>query len=171
MQELPMRQFSDRHIGPTNAERAIMLAEIGLDSVDALIDATVPASIRNEELALAAPLSEAQAVARIREIADENQVFTSLIGTGYHGTITPGVLRRNILENPAWYTAYTPYQPEISQGRLEWVGDCQRIAARRRYSSCRSHGHAAAYVEVEADGITGRRCHSPTVAGRVADTR
>ncbi len=129
MQELPMRQFSDRHIGPTNAERAIMLAEIGLDSVDALIDATVPASIRNEELALAAPLSEAQAVARIREIADENQVFTSLIGTGYHGTITPGVLRRNILENPAWYTAYTPYQPEISQGRLEALLNFQTMVA------------------------------------------
>ncbi len=121
--------FSDRHIGPTDAERAVMLAEIGVDSVDALIDATVPDSIRNEELALAAPLSEAQAIARIREVADENQVFTSLIGTGYHATITPGVLRRNILENPAWYTAYTPYQPEISQGRLEALLNFQTMVA------------------------------------------
>lgn len=128
LQESPSG-FSDRHIGPTDAERAIMLAEIGVDSVDALIDATVPDSIRNEELALAAPLSEAQAIARIREIADENQVFTSLIGTGYHGTITPGVLRRNILENPAWYTAYTPYQPEISQGRLEALLNFQTMVA------------------------------------------
>jgi len=112
-------EFSTRHIGPTNDERATMLAEIGVDSIAALIDATVPDSIRNEELELAPALTEAEAIARIREIADQNQVMVSMIGTGYHGTITPAVLRRNILENPAWYTAYTPYQPEISQGRLE----------------------------------------------------
>jgi len=106
-----------------------MLAEIGVGSVDELIDQTVPDSIRNEALRLDAPLSEAQALARIREIADQNQVFTSLIGTGYHGTITPGVLRRNILENPAWYTAYTPYQPEISQGRLEALLNFQTMVA------------------------------------------
>jgi glycine dehydrogenase len=133
MPKLPAEEsqsgFSDRHIGPTDAERAIMLAKIGVESVEALIDATVPDSIRNEELVLAAPLSEAQALARIREIANENQVFTSLIGTGYHDTITPGVLRRNILENPAWYTAYTPYQPEISQGRLEALLNFQTMVA------------------------------------------
>ena len=88
-----------------------MLAEIGVASIDRLIDATVPDSIRDNNLTLGEPLSESEAIARIHEIADENQVFTSLIGTGYHGTITPAVLRRNILENPAWYTAYTPYQP------------------------------------------------------------
>jgi glycine dehydrogenase len=113
MPKLPAEEsqsgFSDRHIGPTDAERAIMLAKIGVESVEALIDATVPD--------------------RIREIANENQVFTSLIGTGYHDTITPGVLRRNILENPAWYTAYTPYQPEISQGRLEALLNFQTMVA------------------------------------------
>jgi len=128
--------FSDRHIGPTNAERSAMLAEIGVASIDSgvasidrLIDATVPDSIRDNNLTLGEPLSESEAIARIREIADENQVFTSLIGTGYHGTITPAVLRRNILENPAWYTAYTPYQPEISQGRLEALLNFQTMVA------------------------------------------
>ena len=121
--------FSDRHIGPTNAERSAMLAKIGVESIDKLIDATVPDSIRDNNLTLGEPLSESEAIARIREIADENQVFTSLIGTGYHGTITPAVLRRNILENPAWYTAYTPYQPEISQGRLEALLNFQTMVA------------------------------------------
>ena len=106
-----------------------MLAKIGVESIDKLIDATVPDSIRDNNLTLGEPLSESEAIARIREIADENQVFTSLIGTGYHGTITPAVLRRNILENPAWYTAYTPYQPEISQGRLEALSNFQTMVA------------------------------------------
>lgn len=123
------QQFSHRHIGPTDEERAIMLAQIGVESLDALIDATVPDSIRDDELRLAPPLTEAEALDRIREMADQNQVFTSLIGTGYHGTFTPGVLRRNILENPAWYTAYTPYQPEISQGRLEALLNFQTMVA------------------------------------------
>jgi len=121
--------FAVRHIGPDDAERAIMLAAIGVDSVDELIDATVPDSIRDESLALEAPLTEAEAIARIRELADDNEVFTSLIGAGYHGTLTPAVLRRNILENPAWYTAYTPYQPEISQGRLEALLNFQTMVA------------------------------------------
>jgi len=118
--QTPIRQgFATRHIGPDDDERSAMLAAVGVSSVSELIDATVPDTIRNDSLGLDAPLTEHEAIERIREIADENQVFTSLIGAGYHGTITPGVLRRNILENPAWYTAYTPYQPEISQGRLE----------------------------------------------------
>ena len=122
-------RFSRRHIGPTPAELKTMLATIGVASVADLIDATVPASIRNEELRLPEPLTEAEAIERIRTIAAKNEVFTSLIGTGYHGTITPGVLRRNILENPAWYTAYTPYQPEISQGRLEALLNFQTMVA------------------------------------------
>lgn len=129
-----MSQFSDRHIGPDDGEVAIMLDTIGVDTVAELIDATVPDSIQDESLSLDAlglstPLSETEAIERIRALASKNEVFTSLIGTGYHGTITPAVLRRNILENPAWYTAYTPYQPEISQGRLEALLNFQTMVA------------------------------------------
>ena len=97
-----------------------MLAALGYGSLDELVDAAVPAVIREAApLALPEPLSETEALARLRELAGRNEVFTSLIGLGYHDTITPPVILRNVLENPAWYTAYTPYQPEISQGRLE----------------------------------------------------
>src|SRR3954449_1739756 len=97
-----------------------MLDVIGYAALDALLADAVPASIR-EKLALALPpaASEAEVAAELRALADRNQPLTSMIGLGYHGTITPPVIRRNVLENPAWYTAYTPYQPEISQGRLE----------------------------------------------------
>jgi glycine dehydrogenase len=113
-------EFVARHIGPSADEMAKMLAALGVGSVRELIDQVVPASIRlDEPLALGAALSETEALARIASIASMNAGRTSLIGMGYYGTITPGVILRNILENPAWYTAYTPYQPEISQGRLE----------------------------------------------------
>ncbi|MFQ8431977.1 aminomethyl-transferring glycine dehydrogenase [Amaricoccus sp. W119] len=109
-----------RHIGPSPAEIAEMLATIGVPSVEALIDQTVPGSIRQRKpLQWGKPLSEQGVLRRLRDVAGRNQVLTSLIGQGYHGTVTPPVIQRNILENPAWYTAYTPYQPEISQGRLE----------------------------------------------------
>ncbi|NQW09771.1 MAG: aminomethyl-transferring glycine dehydrogenase [Alphaproteobacteria bacterium] len=112
--------FIARHIGPNAAERDAMLAVLGYDSLDALTDAAVPDSIRlGRDLALDAPQSEATVLAELRGLAAQNRVLTSLIGQGYYGTITPGVIQRNVLENPAWYTAYTPYQPEISQGRLE----------------------------------------------------
>jgi glycine cleavage system P protein (glycine dehydrogenase) len=112
--------FADRHIGPSAAERAAMAEAAGYDGVGALVDAAVPARIRTDRpLALPPALSEVDALARLRELAARNQVLTSMIGLGYHGTITPGVILRNVLENPGWYTAYTPYQPEISQGRLE----------------------------------------------------
>ncbi len=112
--------FSHRHIGPDEAEQAKMLATLGIASTGELIDRVVPSSIREQaSLDLPAALSEAEALAALRAIADQNRVVPSLIGMGYHDTITPPVIRRNILENPAWYTAYTPYQPEISQGRLE----------------------------------------------------
>ncbi|HET9609935.1 MAG TPA: aminomethyl-transferring glycine dehydrogenase [Acidimicrobiales bacterium] len=113
-------QFADRHIGPSPDDVAHMLDTLGLGSLDELIDQAVPASIRDDKpLDLDDALSEPEAIARLRALADRNQVVTSLIGQGYHGTHTPGVILRNVLENPAWYTAYTPYQPEISQGRLE----------------------------------------------------
>jgi glycine dehydrogenase len=109
-----------RHIGPSPSEMDAMLKVIGYKSLDDLIDATVPSSIRlRDPLAWGAALTEREALDRLRETANKNQVLTSLIGQGYYGTITPPVIQRNILENPAWYTAYTPYQPEISQGRLE----------------------------------------------------
>ncbi len=112
--------FVDRHIGPSPHEIVSMLEAIGVDTVEQLMSETLPASIRQARpLSIGAALSETQALARLRQIADRNQVMTSLIGQGYHGTFTPLVILRNILENPAWYTAYTPYQPEISQGRLE----------------------------------------------------
>ncbi len=109
-----------RHIGPSPAEMQEMLKVIGYPSLDALINDTVPASIRQQEpLVLGEPMTEREALDKLRETANRNKVLVSLIGQGYYGTITPPVIQRNILENPAWYTAYTPYQPEISQGRLE----------------------------------------------------
>ena len=107
-----------RHIGPSPAEMAAMLQAIGVPSLDALIDETVPASIRQSTPLSWAPLSEHGLLTRMREVAGRNKVMTSLIGQGYYGTVTPPAIQRNIFENPAWYTAYTPYQPEISQGRL-----------------------------------------------------
>ena len=112
--------FVGRHIGPDRDEQARMLDLLGLASLDELIDRAVPDSIRTHEpLRVPAARSEADAVTRLRELAERNEVYTSLIGMGYADTITPPVILRNVLENPAWYTAYTPYQPEISQGRLE----------------------------------------------------
>ncbi|MGO9876678.1 MAG: aminomethyl-transferring glycine dehydrogenase [Acidimicrobiia bacterium] len=112
--------FADRHIGVSEAEQSAMLAQLGYPTLEALIDAAVPAAIRERvPLALDPGLSESEALARLRVLGARNEVFTSLIGLGYFDTITPGVILRNVLENPAWYTAYTPYQPEISQGRLE----------------------------------------------------
>ncbi len=121
--------FSRRHIGPSNAEVNLMLSTIGVASVSALIDETVPTSIRDRELPLPDALREPAATQRLKSIAEKNDVFVSLIGAGYHDTITPAVLRRNILENPAWYTAYTPYQPEISQGRLDALLTFQTMVA------------------------------------------
>ncbi|AWI57252.1 aminomethyl-transferring glycine dehydrogenase [Sinorhizobium fredii] len=109
-----------RHIGPSPAEMEEMLKTVGYPSLDALIDDTVPASIRQKTpLSWGAPMTEREALDKLRETANRNEKLVSLIGQGYYGTITPPVIQRNILENPAWYTAYTPYQPEISQGRLE----------------------------------------------------
>ena len=112
--------FATRHIGPRDDDVAAMLEAVGQPSLDALIDAAVPDAIRSHRLpTVDGPLSEVDALARMRRAADKNEVYRSFIGMGYYGTITPGVIQRNVLENPGWYTAYTPYQPEISQGRLE----------------------------------------------------
>lgn len=117
---LPYDFANRRHIGPSPAEMEDMLSVVGAESLDDLIDQTVPQGIRQAEpLDFERPMSERELLAQIREVAGRNKVLTSLIGQGYHGTVTPPAIQRNILENPAWYTAYTPYQPEISQGRLE----------------------------------------------------
>ncbi|MBL0141173.1 MAG: aminomethyl-transferring glycine dehydrogenase [Betaproteobacteria bacterium] len=120
--------FGRRHIGPAQADQADMLASLGYATRDALMDAIVPAIIRRKAaMALPAGKSEAEALAELKVVAAKNRVFRSWIGQGYYGTHTPGVILRNILENPAWYTAYTPYQPEISQGRLEALVNFQTM--------------------------------------------
>src|ERR1700721_1901907 len=112
--------FAQRHIGPPEDDQAQMLKAVGYASLDELTSAALPAGLAaDRELSLPEPVSEEQARAELRRLAGRNQVLTSMIGLGYYGTVTPAVIRRNVLENPAWYTAYTPYQPEISQGRLE----------------------------------------------------
>jgi glycine dehydrogenase len=120
--------FIARHVGPQATDRRDMLATMGLSSLDDLIDAVVPASIRlDKPLDVGSPVTESEMLSRLREIAGRNVVNTSLIGMGYTGTVTPPVILRNVLENPAWYTAYTPYQPEISQGRLEALVNFQTM--------------------------------------------
>ncbi|MCR6687410.1 aminomethyl-transferring glycine dehydrogenase [Pseudoxanthomonas sp.] len=122
--------FVGRHIGPNDTEIATMLAAVGQPSLEALTDAIVPGSIKSPApLALPDSLTEEEALAKIRAIAGKNQVFRSFIGQGYYGTHTPKVILRNILENPAWYTAYTPYQAEISQGRMEALVNFQQMCA------------------------------------------
>jgi glycine dehydrogenase len=114
------KDFARRHIGPSPRDIEAMLESVSAKSLGQLMDETLPASIRQKApLNLGPALSETDALAHMVKLAEQNQQFTSLIGQGYSGTILPAVIQRNILENPAWYTAYTPYQPEISQGRLE----------------------------------------------------
>jgi glycine dehydrogenase len=123
-------RFADRHIGPGADERAKMLAVVGYGSLDELTDAALPRTIRaGGELPVPAAVGEDEVLAELRGIAGGNRVLTSMIGLGWHDTVTPPVLRRGILENPGWYTAYTPYQPEISQGRLEALLNFQTVVA------------------------------------------
>jgi glycine dehydrogenase len=120
--------FARRHIGPSPRDIKAMLETVGAKSLEALMAETLPSSIRQKTpLDLGTPLSETETLLHMRELATQNRAFTSLIGQGYSGTILPAVIQRNILENPAWYTAYTPYQPEISQGRLEALFNFQTM--------------------------------------------
>ncbi|MBI4940842.1 MAG: glycine dehydrogenase (aminomethyl-transferring), partial [Actinobacteria bacterium] len=122
--------FADRHIGPHAAATQHMLATVGHDSLDALVAAVMPAVIRDRDgLDLPPAVGEAEVLAELTALAARNTVLTPMIGLGYHGTHTPGVILRNVLENPAWYTAYTPYQPEISQGRLEALLNFQTVVS------------------------------------------
>lgn len=121
-------EFRARHIGPSAEDEQQMLSVVGAASRRALIEAVMPRSIeRHQPMSLPAPVSEAQALAELQAVAARNKVFKSFIGQGYHGCLTPGVIQRNILENPAWYTAYTPYQAEISQGRMEALVNFQTM--------------------------------------------
>ena len=119
--------FIRRHIGPEDAELRAMLADLGLSSLEELVESAVPNKIRSAPPELPAPLTEAEALAQLADYAGRNKLLVSLIGLGYYNTFTPPVIRRNILENPGWYTAYTPYQAEISQGRLEALVNFQQM--------------------------------------------
>ncbi|MGZ4646831.1 MAG: aminomethyl-transferring glycine dehydrogenase [Blastococcus sp.] len=126
----PAGSFAARHIGPRPDDVAQMLAAVGHPTLESLVDSCVPEGVRDRTpLALPAAVDEAAVLAQLRERADANDVYTSMIGLGYYGTITPAVIQRSVLENPAWYTAYTPYQPEISQGRLEALINFQTMVA------------------------------------------
>src|SRR6266498_3728281 len=187
LDELEQRdEFSQRHIGPSPDEQVKMLAELGLASLDELLDQTVPVAIRLGPQALGLPsgTTERAASARLREMAARNQVFTSLIGLGYHGTVTPPVIQRNVLEDPAWYTAYTPYQPEIAQGRLEALLNFQTMVAdltgmELANASLLDEGSAAAEAMAMSRRLAGRErdgqreggaffvdadCHPQTIA-------
>ncbi len=123
-------RFLHRHIGPDAEQKKEMLAAISADSMDQLIDETVPAGIRlKNQIDLDEPMSEYRFLEEFRELADQNEIFQSYIGMGYHDTLTPNVILRNVLENPGWYTAYTPYQAEIAQGRLEALINFQTMVS------------------------------------------
>ena len=112
--------FIGRHIGPDDQDQTKMLNELGVDSIDELISQVVPAAIRSQELLdVDESCTEQQALDYLKSVASKNSIYRTFIGQGYYNCLTPSVLLRNILENPGWYTAYTPYQPEISQGRLK----------------------------------------------------
>src|SRR5262245_50783148 len=163
LQELEQHdEFLARHIGPNDDEIAQMLAAIGQPSLDALVNAIVPGSIRlDAPLALGNAMTEEEALAKITALARKNQVFRSFIGMGYSGTHTPKVILRNVLENPAWYTAYTPYQAEISQGRMEALLNfqtmvCDLTGMQISNASLLDEGTAAA----EAMTLAKRSCRS-----------
>src|SRR6266487_3186898 len=135
-ERLPLAQleraapFAERHIGPSTDEQAKMLALVGYGSLTELVTDAVPETIKAfERLDLPAAASEADVLAELRGLADRNRLLTSMIGLGYSDTVTPPVIRRQVLENPGWYTSYTPYQPEISQGRLEALLNFQTMVA------------------------------------------
>ena len=124
----PQAAFSTRHIGLNQHDVTTMLSTLGITSVLELLDEVIPANIRrSDQMNVGAPLSEAEVLDEMRAIAGRNRIVTSMIGMGYYDCHTPPVILRNVLENPAWYTAYTPYQPEISQGRLEAILNFQTM--------------------------------------------
>src|SRR5438270_1739537 len=180
--------FARRHIGPNNAEVAHMLRDVGFENLDGLIEAAIPKNIRlNRQLDLPNAKSESEALAELRAISKRNKVVRSFIGAGYYDCITPPVIQRNILENPGWYTAYTPYQAEIAQGRLEALLNFQQmiidltaldIANASMLDEATAAAEAMALCQaVAGDADPGRRkvffvadnCHPQTIA--VVQTR
>jgi glycine dehydrogenase len=128
--EKQSNEFATRHIGPNEQETRQMLKTIGVRSLDELIDRTIPAAIRSRQpLNVTAPAGEYEYLSELQQVAAKNKVFKSYIGQGYYDTITPSVILRNVFENPGWYTQYTPYQAEISQGRLESLLNFQTIVS------------------------------------------
>jgi glycine dehydrogenase len=128
--EQQSNEFIPRHIGPNEADTRKMLKKIGAESLDQLISNTVPPSIRmNKSLNIPPAMSEHEYLKHIKEVSQKNKVFTNYIGQGYYDSITPSVILRNIFENPGWYTQYTPYQAEISQGRLESLLNYQTMVS------------------------------------------
>src|SRR3984893_9777510 len=171
--------FARRHIGPSPRDVAAMLETVGAKNLNQLMAETVPSSILQPAPAdLGSALSETEALSHMRELASQNQVFTSLIGQGYSGTFLPAVIQRNILENPAWYTAYTPYQPEISQGRLEGLVNFQTMicdltgldvanASLLDEATAAAEALAMARRSAESESTTfiiDRNCHPQTIA-------
>ncbi|HXG01212.1 MAG TPA: glycine dehydrogenase (aminomethyl-transferring), partial [Bacteroidota bacterium] len=163
-------QFQTRHIGPNERDLNEMLAAIGVESLDELMDQTIPSNIRlRSKIGLPEPVSEQRFLAAVRELARKNKLYKSYIGLGYYGTVTPPVLQRNILENPGWYTQYTPYQPEIAQGRLEalltfqtMVMDLTKMEVAN--ASLLDEGTAAAEAMTMVHGIVGRQPGKETAA-------
>src|SRR5215208_2391701 len=178
-ENLPSDSFVPRHVGPDEREQREMLQALGYQSLDEMIDATVPERIRlRRPLAIARGRCEHDALAELRQMARRNRVFRSYIGMGYHDTITPPVIQRNILENPGWYTAYTPYQAEIAQGRLEALLNFQTVVMDLTgldiaNASLLDEGTAAAeamFLAYQARGKDGKhtffvdaRCHPQTI--------
>ena len=173
----PAKTFLDRHVGPTEAESREMLNVLGFPTLETLVNATVPEDIRlHESLDLPSPRSEQEVLSDLRRMAGKNQVFRSFIGMGYYDCHTPPVILRNILENPAWYTQYTPYQAEIAQGRLEALLNFQTMVADLTglplaNASLLDEGTAAAEAMTMCKAITGRQaffasqnCHPQTLA-------
>ena len=164
---MTLDQFSNRHIGPNEAEKNAMLQSIGVSSIDELIKQTVPDIIRLEkELDLPPAISEYAYLRELRQVADKNKVYRSYIGQGYYGTITPSVLLRNIFENPGWYTQYTPYQAEIAQGRLEALLNFQTMVSdltglELANASLLDEGTAAAEAVLMAHGVKNKRKKEP----------
>jgi glycine dehydrogenase len=161
----PGDTFPRRHIGPSDADVGEMLATLGLGSLDALIGETVPPSIRRDPLKLPDPRGEHELLDELRAMAQRNRVFRSFIGMGYHGCITPAVIQRNVLENPGWYTAYTPYQAEIAQGRLEALLNFQTMVADL---TALPLANASLLDEATAAAEAMHMCHAVAAAGKRA---
>src|SRR6202035_1102702 len=176
-QTIDIESFARRHIGPDENEIAEMLRELGFDNFDALIDATIPKSIRfGRQLNLPEAKSEGAALAELRAISKKNKVEKTFIGAGYSDCFTPPVIQRNVLENPGWYTAYTPYQAELAQGRLEALLNFQTmiidltkldIANASLLDEATAPAEAMALCHVSVPGrntfLVARDCHPQTI--------